>query len=346
MPKFTVAIGSYNRRESLIRAVNAVFGQEFEEGFDLIIVLDASTDGSADAVSELLSRAPSNIRTTLISHSSNLGVGAVHNSSLEAARTPYIIFFDDDCIPAPDFVARYRDRWGQTTSDIVGIGGYVSAWETDTFNRRYLATSDPHRPIEQDYLIDPGFWERLALYFSPRRHSGFRPVFDVVGGNMSFRREALIIAGGFDSEVRLGGFERRACERLQKMFGQLCVYADPDLVIAHDYHPTLLETFARAVRVGTTMGRDFVWSRSLPSLRLGSITVLASVVLGSTINWPSAAGCFVIVTVLVFRRLVDLNKRESLAFPFIAFIEESLKNWGFVVGLWRFRHTRMDSTRG
>lgn len=335
-PKFTIAIGSYNRQESLSRAIKAVFAQDFDEVFDLIVVLDGSTDDSEAFVKKLFSRAPSSVKTKLIVHRMNRGVGAVANSSLQASRTEYIVFFDDDCVPAPEYLKKYKNRWGNTRKDIVGIGGYVTAWETDTLNRRYLASSDPHRPTEWEYVSRPGLLRRVFLYFFPPRHLGFRPVFALVGGNMSFRREELLSVGGFDSETKLDGFEERASIRVRGRYGDKSIYADPEIVIAHDYHPNLRDTFSRAIRVGKSMGRNTLNLLTLPPLRLGSFTILASAAISSFFSWWIAISCLAIIPILIFRPLINLKKFETFLFPYIALLEESLKNLGFLITICRF----------
>jgi glycosyltransferase involved in cell wall biosynthesis len=89
MPKVSVIIPTYNRRTMLKEAVDSILDQDFED-FELIVVDDGSTDGTAEEIKRYGGR----IR--LLQHSENRGVSAARNKGILHAKGKYIAFLDSD----------------------------------------------------------------------------------------------------------------------------------------------------------------------------------------------------------------------------------------------------------
>ena len=70
-------------------AIESVLRQEFDD-YEIILVDDASTDGSADVIREYADRA------TIVIREQNGGEMAARNSAIEVARGEYICFLDSD----------------------------------------------------------------------------------------------------------------------------------------------------------------------------------------------------------------------------------------------------------
>ncbi len=89
MPKVSVIIPTYNRLPMLMEAIDSVLTQDFED-FELIVVDDGSTDGTADEIRKMGGR------VRLIQHPENRGVSAARNKGILHARGKYIAFLDSD----------------------------------------------------------------------------------------------------------------------------------------------------------------------------------------------------------------------------------------------------------
>ena len=89
MPKVSVIIPTYNRFPLVKDAVDSVLAQDFED-FELIVVDDGSTDGTADQIKKY------GTRVKLLQHAENRGVSAARNSGLLHSRGKYIAFLDSD----------------------------------------------------------------------------------------------------------------------------------------------------------------------------------------------------------------------------------------------------------
>ncbi|MFP4407949.1 MAG: glycosyltransferase family 2 protein [Spirochaetaceae bacterium] len=93
MATVSVVIPTYNRRELLRRAVASVLEQELTD-FELIVVDDASTDGTDGYLLRLAEEEPRLHPLLLEKH---LGSpGAVRNRGVRASRAPLIAFLDSD----------------------------------------------------------------------------------------------------------------------------------------------------------------------------------------------------------------------------------------------------------
>lgn len=72
--------------------MRSVLGQTLED-FEMIVVDDASTDGTADLVRQTADRDP---RVRPLEVSDRVGAAAARNRAIQAARAPWVAFLDDD----------------------------------------------------------------------------------------------------------------------------------------------------------------------------------------------------------------------------------------------------------
>ena len=86
--KVSVVIPTYNRLDVLPRALDSVFGQSLA-AFEVIVVDDGSTDGTADWVRE-------NYPAARVIEQENRGVSAARNTGIRASRGDWLAFLDSD----------------------------------------------------------------------------------------------------------------------------------------------------------------------------------------------------------------------------------------------------------
>jgi len=98
-PKVSVILPVHNRADVLPRAIESVLGQELRD-FELVVIDDGSTDGSAE-VAELFG----DERIRLIRLDRNRGGNVARNEGIRAARAPLIAFLDSDDRYFPDKLA-------------------------------------------------------------------------------------------------------------------------------------------------------------------------------------------------------------------------------------------------
>lgn len=334
-PVINCTIISFNRREWLLRAIDALASSTLYQPFELCVVLDGCTDGSAAAVISRFASLPEHIRPVLIDLPKNVGIGGARQTSVERTSAPLIAFIDDECVPDPDFLGRLVSGF-TAHPKAIGYGGFVRAYSRDTFNRRFLDARDPHHPVDAG-LIRANFLTRLRFAIRPPRREGVRSVYSLVGPAMAFRHDALVAVGGFDPAIRFGGEETRVCESLRARFGDACLLVDPSIVIAHDFHPDLSGTFHRSLRAGDAHGRDFVWRGGIPTFPPNPGFVAIAVVGGLVFSPFAALALGIGAVAFLYGRVARGRFPEALLYPLVLCLEDGGKNVGFLRGVWRHR---------
>ncbi|MBQ0933726.1 glycosyltransferase family 2 protein [Ideonella paludis] len=100
-PLFTVVIALYNKREYIQATLRSVLAQR-EPDFNIVVVDDGSTDGSAELV-----RAMADPRIHLIGQP-NGGVSQARNTGMAAATGRWCVFLDADDLQHPSFLSTLR----------------------------------------------------------------------------------------------------------------------------------------------------------------------------------------------------------------------------------------------
>ncbi|HZU35008.1 MAG TPA: glycosyltransferase family 2 protein, partial [Gemmataceae bacterium] len=118
--RVTVGIPFFNVRHTLADAVRSVFAQTYTD-WEIILVDDGSTDGSADLAGQI-----HDSRVRLIVDGSRKGVAVRRNQIVDLTRTELLAWLDADDLMHPDRLARqvaYFD--GQPATDALGTAAYT-----------------------------------------------------------------------------------------------------------------------------------------------------------------------------------------------------------------------------
>lgn len=105
MPRASVVVPCYNYRHFLADAVQSALGQR-DVDLEVVVVDDASTDGSAELAYEIAAR---DARVKVIAHSVNAGHIATYNEGLAAASGDYLVLLSADDLLAAGSLARATD---------------------------------------------------------------------------------------------------------------------------------------------------------------------------------------------------------------------------------------------
>lgn len=102
MPFFSVIIPTYNRREALRRCLEALAAQqEVPGGFEVIVVVDGSTDGTAEMLASLALPF-----ALIVLQRENGGASQARNAGAGEAKGVFLAFTEDDVIPAGNWLQR------------------------------------------------------------------------------------------------------------------------------------------------------------------------------------------------------------------------------------------------
>jgi glycosyltransferase involved in cell wall biosynthesis/GT2 family glycosyltransferase len=214
MPPVSVVICAYTlERVELIGAAIDSLEAQTVAPHEIVLVIDTAPELEA----ECRERWPG-IR--VLPNREQQGLSGARNTGLAESSGTVVAFLDDDAVAAPDWV----ERLGRAYADesVVGAGGAVRPlWAEER---------PPWFPPEFDWVVG------CTHSGMPRRREAVR---NLVGANMSFRREALIEAGGFRHELgRIGKIpagceETDLCIRIAELDPEGAIVYDPEAAVDH-----------------------------------------------------------------------------------------------------------------
>jgi glycosyltransferase involved in cell wall biosynthesis len=137
-PDVSVVVPTHDRRRLLRQTLASILWQR-EVDFEVIVVDDGSSDGTADAVARL-----GDARVRLVRHDTPQGVAAARNRGIAEATGAWLAFCDDDDLWAPDKLARQLQAAHQTGRSWV----YTGEVRID-LRQRIVGGTHPPPPPEQ-----------------------------------------------------------------------------------------------------------------------------------------------------------------------------------------------------
>ncbi len=194
-PSLSIVIVSFNRRVALHRTLAGLERDAVAAGAEIIVVDNASGDGSADLVRSLFPR------VRIIESRENTGIAAF-NTGAQAATGDVLLILDDDALPAHGVLAQAMDLLSRR-ADIAGVA----------LHPRNTATHESEWPFAEQFGGGIEFWPVMGC------------------GNL-VRRDAWLRAGGYTREYFL---YRNDVDFALTLLGLgMRVYFDPAWEVSHD----------------------------------------------------------------------------------------------------------------
>jgi glycosyltransferase involved in cell wall biosynthesis len=114
-PRFSIVIPTYQRRDLVAANVQALARQEFPGGFEVIVVVDGATDGTAEALRAL--RVP--FPLTIVEQT-NGGSASARNRGAARARGELLLFLDDDMEADPHLLEEHERSHREGAEAVLG----------------------------------------------------------------------------------------------------------------------------------------------------------------------------------------------------------------------------------
>ena len=106
-PDLSIVILSYNVRELLLNCLESVFkNKKDSDRWQVIVVDNASEDGSVEAVKKLRSHLGSGNTIEIVENKENLGFSAGNNVGVKKAKAPVILFLNPDTVIVDDAIQK------------------------------------------------------------------------------------------------------------------------------------------------------------------------------------------------------------------------------------------------
>ncbi len=217
----SVVVPTHDRAGQVVRLLRALGRQDTDPAtFEVVVVDDASTDGTASLVGDLGPSLP--YRLVVVALVVNSGAATARNRGWRASEGPRVAFVDDDCVPAPGWL------------DALSAG----------LDRADIAVGRTRPPAEQMTEVGP---------FSSYLDIGHNRTYSTC--NIAYRRQVLEAVGGFDEcEFTTHWLGRRAPPNAEDTdLGLRAVkagYGDvfvPGAVVFHDVRPSDFRAHLRSI---------------------------------------------------------------------------------------------------
>ncbi len=213
-PTFSVVICAYTdeRWDDLIDAVTSIRTQSLPAR-EIIVVIDHNPG--------LLRRARASFDdATVLENAGRQGLSGARNSGVAIAGGDVIAFLDDDATAMPDWLARLAARYDDP--EVLGVGGFIAP--------RWAIGRPAWFPAEFSWVVGCSY-TGLPLTTAPVRN--------LIGANMSVRRDVIASVGGFHSEVGQIGASMLRCDdtdfciRLRQRWPNRPLLYEPTARVSH-----------------------------------------------------------------------------------------------------------------
>jgi glycosyltransferase involved in cell wall biosynthesis len=180
---FSVVVPTFERRDVVVRSVRALATQRLDEPYEVVVVVDGSRDGTAEALREL--RTPFPLRVV---EQENEGQARARNRGATLARGRILLFLDDDMEAEVSMLQEHETSHRAGADAVIG---HIPLHPDSP--RTFLASA-----VES--------WaDRRAERIAER--GGELELDDLLTGQLSVRRDLFWQLGGFDERfTRHGDF--------------------------------------------------------------------------------------------------------------------------------------------
>ena len=234
----SIIIVNWNTRDLLADCLSCLADACGELTCEVLVVDNASGDGSAGMVTETISswnaeeRTPRRPALQLIESGGNLGFTRANNLALEQAQGDYVLLLNPDTICPPESLQRLV-RFAAAKESVGAVGPLLvdeSGQPTITYGYfpavrfHWLGFLDPLRLL-------PGRWFRERVVHIPRRSEPSSRIEYVLGACFLMPRAALEAVGKLDEQFFMYFEETDWCRRAARL--GLDVWYCADVEIAH-----------------------------------------------------------------------------------------------------------------
>ena len=246
----SIVVPTYNRKDIVARTLETLFKQDYpSDRYEVIVVVDGSTDGTAEYLRELRSAC----RFRVIEQENAGGAGA-RNTGFRAAVSELILFLDDDMLCEPQLLAEHVQAHRGCNRSVV-------------FGSIFLSADSPSSLASECFKEEIG---SVHLKWRQNAETEWK-LEDCVFANTSLPRKLLEEMSGFNESFRMR-------EDLELGIRLFAAGADPKYVgsaVAHQYYGKAASDLIREAEVFAVS--DVQFARMYPG-----------VLVSGQLNWLAA----------------------------------------------------------
>ncbi len=223
--KLSIIVVSWNTRELLRKCLKSVYATVPPLAFEVIVIDNASSDGSADMVAECFPD------TILVRSEVNLGFAAGNNLGIARSSTKYIMLLNPDAELLPGAVQKMVEfADDHTEAAIVGPKLLNSDGSLQKNGRKFPSLTRELLHITKIYRLSPRTFDR-KWEWGRDDFDILSEVDEVCGACMLVRKSAIDSVGALDERFFMYYEEVDWCLRMKQWGGK--IYYLPDAGVAH-----------------------------------------------------------------------------------------------------------------
>ncbi|WP_163707697.1 glycosyltransferase family 2 protein [Mangrovibacterium lignilyticum] len=235
MDKLTVIVTTYNKPEYLSKVLLG-FTIQSNPNFEIVIADDGSKADTKEVVEWYRANTELDIEHVW-QEDQGFRKCAILNKAIVTAKSDYLLFTDDDCVPRNDFIEVHLQN---ATPGYFLSGGYFKLNKTvtskvteesirnqDIFRKEWLMEKGQERNFKLNKLRGDGLITGMLNRITPTKATWN-------GHNVSGFKADIIQVNGYNEDMAYGGLDRELGERLINMgikgkqirYKAICVHLD------------------------------------------------------------------------------------------------------------------------
>lgn len=246
-PEVAVVITTYQRPWHLRRVLESVAMQAASRPLEVIVADDGSIDETAQVVAQFAAEAPFPVQWVTHPHG-GFHPARCRNEGARAARAPWLLFVDGDCVLPPGHLEAHLAAWRP-------------GWATFAYCVRLTREQTQHASLEAVRGGQMAGWltrtQRRTLFWQHAKGEVYRwlrhphkPA--VRGGNLFLARDDYLRVNGFDESFQGWGGEDDDFGRRLRAIGVRPMSITSRTCIWHLWHPKV-PSFPRSWKEGANV---------------------------------------------------------------------------------------------
>jgi glycosyltransferase involved in cell wall biosynthesis len=220
-PFLSIIVPTFNRRDKLADCLESLSHLDYPQGRVEVVVVD---DGSQVTPESVVSRFLDRLDVTLLTQA-HAGPAAARNNGATKARGEFLVFTDDDCSPAPDWLQKLSARFFDFPDHAIG-GRTINGLPSNLYS------------VASQAIIDVVY----AYYNTNPNQTCF-----FASNNLAMPADRFHAIGGFDVTF-MTSEDRELCDRWRH-YGFQMTYA-PEVLVYHAHALTFYAFWQRYFNYG------------------------------------------------------------------------------------------------
>lgn len=146
----SVVIPAFNVEQYIEETLQSIFQQTYQN-FEVIVINDGSTDGTADILKKMVTLYDNRL---VVINQKNSGLGATRNKGIEVSSGEYIYFFDGDDLIETTLFQKAVNAFGNSDVDIFFFSGKSFGDKNIDFKQNYNIVKIPNEPLTSKKMFE------------------------------------------------------------------------------------------------------------------------------------------------------------------------------------------------